>query len=204
MAFSRRDFSHLRWSLASLFFFAVLGAAIVSGALLADRLARDESRKTEMKRIEIRGKLDRAREEEQEIRTKIARYQDIVARGYIAAEQRLDWIERIDQIRSARKLIDVQYELSPQKPVDAALLPAGASGGGYEFMSSTMKLRLQLLHEDDLLGFLSDLRAKVRALLVVRGCDIERIPAPTGGERATRAQLKADCDIDWITLRAKP
>jgi len=91
----------------------------------------------------------------------------------------------------------------PQKTVDAALLPEGAVGGGYEFMSSAMKLQMQLLHEGDLLGFLADLRANVRALIVVRQCNVERIARATSNERGTQAQLKADCDIDWITLREK-
>lgn len=204
MTFSRGDFRHIRWSLVLLAILAIFSAAIVAGAMLTEKMARDDARKVEAKRGEIRSKLAQASNEEQEIRAKIARYNDIVAHGYISAEQRLDWIERIDQIRLARKLIEVQYEMAPQKLVDAALLPMGASGGGYEFMSSTMRLNLQLLHENDLLGFLVDLKSKVRALLVVRGCQVERIPAPTGGDRATRAQLKAECEIDWITVRAKP
>lgn len=203
MEFSREDFRRISWSLVSLAFFAVLGAAIVAGALLADRLARDDARKVEADRTEIRGKLGRARDEEQEIRTKITRYQELVARGYISPEQRLDWIERIAQIRTARKLIDVQYELAPQKPVDSNLLPDGAVGGGYEFMTSTMRLQMQLLHEDDLLGFLADLRSGVRALLVLRNCNVERLPQGAGSERGVSGQLKAECEIEWITLREK-
>jgi hypothetical protein len=203
MAFGREEFHRIRWSLASLAFFVLLGAAVVAGARLADKMARDEARTVRAARDDIRGKLARARDEEMEIRAKITRYQDIVARGHIAPEQRLNWIEQIARIRAERKLIDVQYELAPQKPVDPALLPEGAVGGGYEFMSSSMRLQMQLLHEDDLLRFLSELRSGVRALLVVRRCDVARLAAPTGGERGTRAQLTADCDIDWITLREK-
>lgn len=203
MEFRRADFRRISWSLVSLAFFVLLGAAIVAGAQLADRIARDGARKAEAERADIRGKLGRARDEEQEIRAKITRYQDLVRRGYITAEQRLDWIERIAQIRTARKLIDVQYELAPQKPVDSSLLPEGAAGGGYEFMTSTMKLQMQLLHEADLLGFLTDLRASVPALLLVRSCDVERTPPSGGSERGMRGQLKADCEIDWITLREK-
>jgi hypothetical protein len=202
-AFSREDFRRIRWSLVSMVFFVLLGAGTVAAALYAEKMAQVESRRVEADRNDIRGRLARARDEEKEIRAKIARYQDIVARGYITPEQRLDWIERIAQIRTARKLIDVQYELAPQQPIEAALLPEGALGGGYEFLSSSMKLEMQLLHEDDLLGFLADLRSSVRALLVVRGCDVERLATPGRGEGGTRAQLKASCELDWITLREK-
>ncbi|MDP2793472.1 MAG: hypothetical protein Q8O25_05220 [Sulfurisoma sp.] len=203
MTVSRDDFRRIQWSLLILVVLALLGAAVVFGSLQTTRVARAAAQKVEAERGDIRNKLARAREEEQEIRGKISRYQALVNRGYVTEEQRLDWIERIAQIKVARKLIDVQYELMPQRTVEAALLPEGAAGGGYEFMSSTMKLQMQLLHEGDLLGFLADLRANVRALIVVRQCTVERIAPAAGNARGTQAQLKADCDIDWITLREK-
>jgi hypothetical protein len=201
--FTQNDFRRIQWSLVLMVLLALLGAGVVFGALQITKVAKAEALKVEAARGEIRNKLSRAREEEQEIRGKIARYQELLQRGYITEEQRLDWIERIAQIKTARKLLDVQYELMPRKPVESALLPEGAVGGGYEFLASTMKLQMQLLHEGDLLGFLADLRANVRALIVVRQCTVERIARAPGNERGTQAQLKADCDIDWITLREK-
>lgn len=200
--FSKDDFRRIQWGLLALVVFALLGAGVVFSSLQMTKTAKVAAKQVEVERGEIRNKLAQARTEEQEIRGKIARYQELIDRGYVTEEQRLDWIERIAQIRTARKLIDVQYELMPQRPVETALLPEGAAGGGYEFMSSTMKLQMQLLHEGDLLGFLADLRTSVRALIVVRQCTIERIRA-AAAERGTQAQLKADCDIDWITLREK-
>ena len=202
MTFSGDDFRRIRWSLVLLALLSLLGVAVVFGAMQVDKSTSAEARDVEVERNEILGKLARARDEEQEIRAKIERYQEIIARGYVTDEQRLDWVEQIAQIKAARKLIDVQYEIAPRKTADSSLLPEGAAGGGYEFMSSTMKLRMQLLHENDLLGFLSDLQQHVHALLVVRSCDIERLPAVEGG-RAVSAQLKAACEIDWITLMEK-
>jgi hypothetical protein len=201
--FTSKDLRRIGWSLAFLAICSLLGAAVVVAAKQALRSAQAAAKQAEAERKDIRGKLARAREEEQEIRTKIARYQEMLARGYVTQEQRLNWVERIAQIKAARKLIDIEYELAPQAPVQSVILPEGAVGGGYEFMASTMKLRMQLLHEDDLLGFLSDLRQSVEALLVVRACDVERIARAAGGERATQAQLNAECGIDFITLREK-
>jgi hypothetical protein len=67
-------------------------------------------------------------------------------------------------------------------------------------MASTMKLRMDLLHENDLLGFLDDLASSVPALLLVRACSLERLmhePASGG----TPARLGAECTIDWVTLK---
>jgi hypothetical protein len=68
-------------------------------------------------------------------------------------------------------------------------------------MSSTMNLQMPLLHENDLLGFLADLRRNVHAHLMVRDCAIER--GAQAQERCVAAQLRAVCTIDWITLREK-
>lgn len=195
-------FTRLRWSLAV---FVVLAAAGAAVALLAQRVveqARRQEQVTANQLRDVESKLGRLRDETEEIRAKIARYQELVGRGVIGQEERLDWVEKIAKIKAARRLFDLDYEFAPQKTVDPALLPEGAAGGGYEFMASPMRLHMQLLTEDDLLGLLADLRQSVRAILVVRRCGVERLPKAPGGA-GLQPQLKADCDIDWITLREK-
>jgi hypothetical protein len=64
-----------------------------------------------------------------------------------------------------------------------------------------MKLQLKLLHEEDLLRLLGDLRNQANALIAVKSCNISRL-ALTPEERAnSHANLAAICEIDWITLR---
>jgi hypothetical protein len=141
-------------------------------------------------------------DEEQDIRNRIARYQQMRERRVIGLEERLDWVEQMTRIRNNRRLIDVQYELSPQKSIDDNALPGGAVAGSHEIMASSMRLRMQLLHENDLLGFLDDLRRSVNAHLLVRECLVERTAGATA-ERGLPAQLRAECLIDWITIREK-
>jgi hypothetical protein len=64
-----------------------------------------------------------------------------------------------------------------------------------------MKLEMPLLHENDLLGLIADLSSRVQALISVKTCKIERIPATPNQSNA--ATLKASCEIDWITLQEK-
>ena len=66
-----------------------------------------------------------------------------------------------------------------------------------------MQMRMKLLHEEDLLNFLADLRASAQAYLRVRRCDVERLPKAAGESRGIPPQLGADCTIDWITIREK-
>lgn len=189
----------------------MLVVAVLAGAtmvLVSQQLvgqAERNQRQLAAEQRDIRSRLSNAHEEEQEIRNRIARYQKILDSGMVNQEERLIWIEQIARIKVARKLLDVQYELSPQHPIDDGTLPGGATAGGYEFMASSMKLQVALLHEEDLLGLLADLRQSVRAQLLIRHCSIDRTPAAATGttERGPAPQLRAECLIDWVTLREK-
>lgn len=193
----------LRWALSFLLLSVAASIGIVLAALHHARQADAENRQAIAERDEIRTRLGRAQDEAEEIRLKISRYRELVERNYIGQEHRLEWVERIAQIKAARQLIGVRYELGPQKPVDPRVLPGVQPMGGYEFMASTMNLQMQLLHEEDLLNFLADLQSGIHAFLHVRNCSIERIRRG-GADRGPVAQLHASCVIDWVTLREKP
>jgi hypothetical protein len=191
-----QDFAEIRTSLLIFVLLVVAGAATVAVSFYLDRQMRNTHRQAAIQRSEIQAKLSRAQEEEKEIRIKLNRYGELVSRGYIGNENRLDWIDRIRAIKTARQLLDIEYELAPQQRLSES------AAGDYELMTSNMRLRMQLLHEEDLTGFLSDLRTTVTAYLRVNGCSVERLP-PMDHEHAAAARLKADCTIDWITLRGK-
>lgn len=196
------DLVRLRWSLA---FLALAIAAAVAVVLVSRQMvgqAEETQRQLLAQQREIQARIARAREEEQDIRNRIARYQRLRENGVIGLEERLNWVEQITRIRSNRRLIDVQYELSPQKAIDDGVLPGGAVAGRHEIMASTMRLNMQLLHENDLLGFLDDLRRTVNAHLLVRECLVERAEG-VAADRGLPAQLRADCMIDWVTIRER-
>lgn len=201
MNLSANDFARIRWSLVFLVVAALLAFGMTTTAgKLVDK-AQAEQRQLETQQRSIRARLSRAPEEERELRGKIALFQQLQDRGIIGQEERLSWVEQIASIKTARRLFDFQYEIAPQKPLSDSALPGGAVGGDYEFMSSTMSLRMPLLHENDLLGFLADLRRSVHAQLMVRDCSVER--SSQAQERGVAAQLQATCIIDWVTLREK-
>ncbi|MFA7268254.1 MAG: hypothetical protein WC073_02795 [Sterolibacterium sp.] len=180
---------HIRWNLALFLLLGLLGAAAVyaSRGMYAD--AQKANKQALDKRNEIQAKLANARNEEQELRDKYSRYENIEARGYIGGERRLDWVEQIRKIKTTRKLLDVQYELAPQQLLES-------TSSGFDFMVSSMKLQMQLLHEEDLLNFLADLRDSIRAYTSLKGCNVVRQT-----RLGTAAQLFAECSIDWVTLR---
>lgn len=202
MSITTNDFVRLRWSLLLLALAVVAAVAVtlISRQLVGE--AEATQHQLGLQQQDIRGRIARAREEEEDIRKRIVQYRELRERGVIGIEERLDWVEQIARVRNTRRLLDTQYELSPQKPVDETVLPGGAVAGNHEVMASTMRLRIQLLHEEDLINLLDDLRRAVHAHLLVRECALERA-APGAGERGLSPQLRADCTIDWITLREK-
>lgn len=204
MKLDAADFKRLTWPIALFSACLSIGAGALGGAWYLQKKLETTHRTAQAARVEMQGKLNRAREEEQELRDKIGRYLALRSQGLIGAEKRLDWIEAIGRVKTLRRIIHLEYEFQPQRPVDAAILPSGASGGGFTAMSSQMHMKLRVLHEGDLLGFLDDLRAAVQATIQVRSCSIDRID-PNGGEvpasQTNRAQLLAECTLEWISLQ---
>jgi hypothetical protein len=201
MKFSANDFVRIRWSLAFLVASALLAFGMTTTAGKLVEKAQAEQLQLEGQQRSIRARLSRAPEEERELRGKIALFQQLQDRGIIGQEERLSWVEQIASVKTARRLFDFQYEIAPQKPLADSILPGGAVAGDYEFMASTMNLRMPLLHENDLLGFLTDLQRTVHAHLLVRDCTVDR--TSQAQERGIAAQLQANCSIDWVTLREK-
>jgi len=193
MKFDRDDFACIQWSLVTTIALLVIGVAAV---WLADR----ELRAATIRRAEVKGQFDeferklrQVRSEEAEIRDKAALFARLQERGVVGAEQRLEWVELLKDIRDSRRLLDLQYEFLPQQSMEKA------PGGAYDFKSSLMRMQLKMLHEGDLLNLISDLRERAKAYVRVRSCKVARLPRGIGGD-GSFATLTADCEIEWITI----
>ena len=191
MKLTRQDLSRIAWSLVLSLLLALLGFWAVQDSLkvLADRQMRHRLARSE--RTEIRNKLARARVDGHELKQRLARYDELLRRGILGPERRLDWVEEIRRLTRKERLPDLRYELAPQQ-----LLRDGA-GSGYEFMSSNMMLQIRLLHEEQLLDFLAELRARVPAYVRINSCKLKRLP------HIGSPQLSAECSLDWITLKER-
>jgi hypothetical protein len=196
---SAEDLRKVRTSMVLALFMASAGAlALLASARFADEAGRDH-RTARAAHDDAQRLLASARAEETEIAQKIDRFRQLARRGAIGAEQRLAWVELIGKVRAERRLAALDYEFSPQRPLDASLAPAEA--GAFDVMSSALHVRLPLLHEGDLLALLHDLDHNAPALTRVRECSIVR-RASTRAD-APALTLQADCLIDWITFRPR-
>jgi hypothetical protein len=191
------NFKTLRWGLLLLLLAVLTAAATVYGILQLNQHSTLALRQARVQHDEMHNRLARVNDEEREIRANIARYQELIARGRTQPERRLEWVETLRQIRDERRLLGLDYEIAPQRLLDEKI----PLSGGFAFLTSPMKLELPLLHENDLLGLLADLSAQVHALISVTSCRIERI-TPDANQRFA-ANLKASCELNWITLQEK-
>lgn len=206
MTFSSQDFKKIQWALLLLIACLLIVSAAVWGALAQQKTATQRHNSIIAAEKEMAANLMRARNEEQELRDKITRYETLKQRGIVGTEQRLDWIDLIKHMKAARHITKLEYEFAPQRKIDAALLPDGAEAGGMSLMSSQMHVQLSLLHEGELLDFLDDLRTAAPALIQVRACHLARsVRGPADltdtAQRGTKPQLSAECTLEWLTLK---
>ena len=147
-------------------------------------------------------RLARIAEEERKIKQNLDIYRQLKSLNVLGEERRLEWADAITRIRSERELLDLRYRVERQK----LLMSVPGKPANVDFYASTMKVELALLHEEDLLRFLADLRASGNAYYSVKRCALGRTgQAPTG--RTITPRLRGECEIDLITIMdraAKP
>ncbi len=141
-------------------------------------------------------RLARIAEEEREVKAKLDVYQHLQRLNVLGGERRLEWADAIARIRSARELLDLRYRVERQ----TLLATAQGKPANVEFYASTMKVDLALLHEEDLLRFLADLRASGNAYYSVKRCSLARTGQAAGSTAIIAPRLRADSEIDLITI----
>ncbi|HWQ38589.1 MAG TPA: hypothetical protein VNM24_08270 [Burkholderiales bacterium] len=180
----------------------VLAAAVAAGALIvryanAD-LARAQQRLAAQTAAldEARRRFQRSDEEKAAILRYLPAYQALQQEGFVGGERRIEWIEGLRAADRKAGLDGVQFRIDPQEPFQH---PAAAGVIAQRLRRSTMKLTLGLTHELDLLEFLDALRAQSAGLFSVRACAMTGQP---GDPAPRRANLQAECEIDWLTVAA--
>lgn len=195
----RDDLRRLRMPIAAAIVLIALGAAclLTSGYYLD--AARSEADASRQSRVTAQERVSRVAEEEREIHESLVYYEQMRQRGMVGEQSRLDWIESIAKIKNNRKLFEIRYNFDAQKPLD---YPGIVVTGAADFVVSRLKLDMLLLHEGDLLNFLVDLQANIKAHVSVRSCTVTRIErglAP--GATALQPRLRAECQVDLVSVR---
>ena len=194
MKLTARDSSKIAW--VALLVALLIGLAIAAGLWSTGDTgkARAERDAAAARKLEIENRLGRVRTEEQEIKARTQQFQQMELAGMIGQEKRLEWTELLRDLQHRLRLPGMNYEFGPQVPLESV------AGADYAFHSSQLKIQLRVLHEEDLLNFVAQLQKEAKALVVLRGCKLSRLPGANPAARDA-AQLIGECTMEWITLR---
>ena len=195
MNFTREEMQKL--ALPLLVALALLGAglALTWSGNAALGAAHRQFAVAEAERKQASERLARISEEEREVKEKLDVYQQLKRLHILGEERRLEWADAVSRIRNQRELLDLTYRVDRQK----LLKSVPGKPANVEFFASTMTVQLDLLHEEDLLRFLADLRASGNAYYAVRICGVRRTGQAATGTTVT-PRLRASCEIDLITV----
>jgi hypothetical protein len=176
---------------------ALLGAGggLIWGADATLRAASQQAAAAQAERRQATERLARISEEEREVIEKLDVYKRLKQLNILGDERRLEWADAITRIRTQRELLDLSYRVDRQRVL--ASIPG--KPGTVDFFASTMRVQLALLHEEDLLRFLSDLRDSGNAYYAVRQCSLTRVAQPPASAQIS-PRLRGECEIDLITI----
>lgn len=197
MTLTQKDWRQLRFPILG------LGIALIAVGLLASYAEQYRTEKETAMLTEeglyrnARQKFESSGLEKETIIEYLPVYNNLLARGFIGEERRIEWIERLRQIHGQYNLFSIDYSIGQQEKYKPSFVQ---NMGNHVMNRSVMELQLDMLHEGDLINLLEDLH-KDTPPFMVRDCEITR---PIGAEINSKkvvANLKAACEIDWVTLR---
>jgi hypothetical protein len=195
MTFTRAELKRLALPLVIALALAAFGVLLIKLASDSRRDANERLAAARAERNQSAERLARIAEEEREVKAKLDVYRQLTQLRVLGEERRLEWADAIARIRTQRELLDLRYRVERQQLLNSV----PGKPASVDFFASTMQVNLALLHEEDLLRFLADLRASGNAYYAVKKCIVTRSgQAATGTTLAPR--LRADCSIDLITI----
>lgn len=201
MKLSTADFYPIRWSILAACASALISAAILHTSGEYVQSAQNERNSAKNRLNDAHDRLAAASQDQENMAIYAGEYGALLERNIIGDDQRLDWMEGLEQLRQKNLVADFRYRIAPQKnyasqpPIDS---------GNFEIHYSEMKLQFDLLHETQLLNFFAALRTDIKGRYQLENCTLQRHGA-TGTKDpdhpTATAYLKAECSGGWITLK---
>lgn len=195
MNLTREELRKLAAPLLAAIVLLAAGVALVRSAGESRAQAQAQLAAAQAERRQNTDRLARIAEEEREVSEKLDVYKQLKRLNIIGEERRLEWADAVARIRNQRELLDLTYRVDRQK----LLKSVPGKPGSVDFFASTMTVQLDLLHEEDLLRFLADLRDSGNAYYAVKSCRVNRTGQAATGTTIT-PRLRASCEIDLITV----
>lgn len=187
----------LRWPLILLALAILVGGAMLVTSRYLDQLKSAEYQQVQNRLRAAQLALNNVRTEEADLQAFRGPYGTLSARGVFGQEQRLNWVEYMNELAAKGRLQSLNYEVSAQRPVTVTASPSSS----IEVLASRVQLKMGFVHEGDLVRTLEELRQSKVGFYRIDACSVKRhegTAAASVGEN-----LAADCRLEWITMRAR-
>lgn len=147
---------------------------------------------------------DRVEEEEASIIEYIDRYQQLSIDGVIGAADRLQFNETVAEIREQNNLFPVSVTIGKQNRLALKYNPeVNEPGSAIELNSSSVKLSLSLLHEQDLGRLLRGI-FESPGLFQAKECRVNLQNELDNDFTSLDRHIAATCTIYWYTFNLNP
>jgi hypothetical protein len=190
--------SILKWPLIALLLGTIAGALFVSGSYAYLQYEKRLDVTSKRGFLDAQARLSNASQEAEDLRASFDTYQSLRSRGALKPETRLDWIETANRLKAKYQIMNVDYEMSPQRN---AALPGNATFPSVDLLGTRIKLKLATLHEGDALGFVQEVAALQEGFRPFERCTMKTLPVVQGA--GLTARVETECVFDWITIRDK-
>jgi hypothetical protein len=149
--FKKEDYWRIKWPLLALLLSVLFAGGLFFGLTTIDTAAAADVRRARTNLDSAREDVEKIEEEEQTIIKNIGRYRMMEEDGVVTPEDRLQFQERLLEIRSANELFPVGFNMGIQSHIPLQYTE-GRTERGKEIILNTspVDIMLPLLHEDDL------------------------------------------------------
>jgi hypothetical protein len=129
-----------------------------------------------------------------------SRYAGYKVSGLVGVERRLSWVESLESTNADLQLAAINYKLLPQEEFKR---PGFNVTRGVNVKGSIMVLRMDLLHEEDLLTLIEGLKLSTDNIFTVESCSITRSSPVSSSLNTKSANLSSNCRLRWVTIDVK-
>lgn len=196
-AFSKDGFKRLRFAWLILVVAIVAAVASAWGSHLYLEKEKRDGLQSKRQLAEAQARVDTAKRERDDLKASAELFQDLVRRGILHEETRLDFFERLERLRARHRIQGMEFEVAAQRPLP---LPGGRVFSAVDVLGSRMKIKVLALHEGDALDFLEDLAKPAKGFNPVASCALRKIESTVA---ETGPRIEAECALEWISLKDK-
>lgn len=121
-------------------------------------------------------------------------YKKYKKKGFLGEEQRLSWIETLENTANSLGLDDLRYQISPRQQLSNE---THAHPSNINVFKSKLTFESGLVHEGDLLDIINNLNKLNSGLFIIDSCKIDRTAEEL--EAASNSNFQASCSTSWYT-----